>query len=296
VQGDQACWGADSPMVGAATPAGSGSCPQLQLGPPQTCSSDTSLDVYVIRAPPAQHKVIGGAGMPDVCGLDTLQRPPLQQAQHQALPGATAGATATGAASSSGAISVAIPSAAVSKAVAVVQTQQPGLFPDDLHLIWDAADAFDAQQQGLANKRRLLGFYGNRQVKLSPPDGRCLTAPSDEESSRLILAACASLSTQVWVLPEPGGELRMLLAADLGKGWHDHDDIEVGWGDEGGWGGLGDHWPAWGCNTCCSGVLWYTVVGTHRPAGGMAAGSQLHPNCDLPPGACACNSMACCFV
>jgi hypothetical protein len=109
----------------------------------------------------------------------------------------------------------------------VVQTQ-PALFPDDLHLTWDAADAFAAQQQGLANKRRLLGFYGNSQIRLSPPDGRCLTSPAGY-SGQLVLAACAGLATQVWVLPEPGGELRMLIAADLGKGWHDHGDIEVGW-------------------------------------------------------------------
>jgi hypothetical protein len=102
------------------------------------------------------------------------------------------------------------------------------LFPDDLHLTWDAADAFAAQQQGLANKRRLLGFYGNSQVRLSPPDGRCLTSPANNDGD-LVLAACTSAANQVWMLPEPGVNLRIRVPTEVGRTIHDHSDILVSW-------------------------------------------------------------------
>jgi hypothetical protein len=250
--------------------------------------------------------------MPHVCRWDILQPRPLlrnvPQGQHLALPGATPGATATGTDSScSSSREEAVIGITISRA-GVASPTAPGLFPDNLHLTWDASDAFAAQQQGLSNKRRLMGFYGNSQIRLVAPDGRCLTSPSGN-SGKLLLAACTGTAQQVFVLPEPGGELRMLLAADLGVGWHNHGDIEV-WvgsgGERGGGRGAGSRKDlgdikllAAGAQSmaCCSGAAGGVATrcaGTHCPDLVMAAGSQLHQHLQASPRSLRNGSLLCC--
>jgi hypothetical protein len=143
-----------------------------------------------------------------------------------ALPGATPGATATGADSSSSSSSreEAVIGNTISRA-GVASPTPPGLFPADLHLTWDASDAFAAQQQGLSNKRRLMGFYGNSVLRFSS-DSRCVTSPSNFEGD-LILAACTGGPTQMWELPEPGVDLKMRVPTNTIKTLHDHGDMLV---------------------------------------------------------------------